>query len=133
MKFSFFKKKSSQEVFNNWINEIVLTENPDKSIIAYNIGLIETKSGYSAYFMGAKKYDENDSDWACDFGDYTPSKKYLDLSNTDLKGLSWDKVQENIINHFNDFMSSKIYKDSFLQNATAITCGFDDGDLIRVK
>jgi hypothetical protein len=133
MKFSFFKSKSSQEAFSNWISEIVLTENPDKSIIAYNIGLIETQSGYSAYFMGAKNYDENNSDWACDFGDYTPSKKYLDLSNTDLKGLPWDKVQEKIIKYFNDFISSKIYKDSFLQNATAITVGFDDGDLIRVK
>jgi hypothetical protein len=133
MKFPFFKSKSSQEAFYNWISEIVLTENPDKSIIAYNIGLIETQAGYTAYFMGAKNYNENDSDWACAFGDYTPTKKYLDLSNTDLKGLSWNEVQENIIKHFNGFMTTKNYKDSFLQNATSITVGFDDGELVRVK
>ena len=62
-----------------------------------------------------------------------PPKKYLDLSNTDMKSLSWENVQENVVKYFKEFMTSNVYNDSFLQTATAITVGFDDGDLIRVK
>jgi hypothetical protein len=131
--FNLFKKKNSQEIFNDWLNQIILNENPDKEIIAFNIGLIETEKGYSAYFMGARKYDEKDSDWACDFGDYTPKNKYLDFSKTELKELSWDKYQNRIIEFSKEFMKTKVYENSFLQKATAITVGFDDGDLVRIK
>lgn len=131
--FNLFEKKKSQEIFNEWLNQIISNENPDEGIIAYNIGLIETDKGYSAYFMGARKYDENDSDWACDFGDYTPKKKYLDLSKTELKKLSWEELQNKIIVFVKDFMKTKTYENSFLHKATAITVGFDDGDLIRIK
>ncbi|MDD2375634.1 MAG: hypothetical protein PHD23_09815 [Eubacteriales bacterium] len=131
--FNLFKKKNSKDVFNGWMNQIVSNENPDEEIIAYNIGLIETEKGYSAYFMGAKKYDENDSDWACDFGDYTPKIKYLDLSKTELKKLPWDEVQNKIIEFSTEFMKTKTYENSFLQKAKAITVGFDDGDLMRIK
>lgn len=131
--FNLFKKKNSQEMFNDWLNKIISNENPDKEIIAFNIGLFETENGYSAYFMGARKYDENDSDWACDFGDFTPQNKYLDLSKTELKELSWDEVQNTIIEFSRKFMKTKAYENSFLQKAIAITIGFDDGDLIRIK
>ena len=75
MKLPFFKSKNIKDLFFSRITEIITTDNPDKSIIAYNIGLMQTQNGYSSYFMGTKNYDENDSDWACDFGDYTPPKK----------------------------------------------------------
>lgn len=52
--FNLFKKKNCKDVFNDWMSQIVSNENPDEEIIAYNIGLIETEKGYSAYFMGAK-------------------------------------------------------------------------------
>lgn len=41
-----------------WLGRINSTDVPPTSVVAYNVGLLETKKGYSAYFIGADQYDE---------------------------------------------------------------------------
>ena len=124
------------DLFDNWIREIIKTESPDKNIIAYKFGLLETPdvpSGYYLYLIGAKEYDQGDDDWASGFGDYKPKNTYLGLPEKEFKNVEWEKVQQMIIKKVKDFMKTDDYKSSFFYNAKAIAVGFDDGDLVRVK
>jgi hypothetical protein len=49
------------------------------------------------------------------------------------KGMDWEKVLERMKKVIGDYIKTDDYKKSLLRNATAITTGFDDGDLVRLK
>jgi hypothetical protein len=40
---------------------------------------------------------------------------------------------ESIVGMLAEFLKSEVYRKSFFPNAKAITTGFDDGDLVRIK
>jgi len=115
-----------------WLFKLCDTETPDKSIIAYNFGLFETEDGYTIYLIGSKEYDKNDQDWATN-NDFEPSIKYYPLPTSEYKHLKWDKVLEKIKSELSVFTRTDKFRNSFFAKAKAITTGFDDGDLIKVK
>lgn len=133
--FSFRKNKKldSQTLFNNWIAKIIQNETPDSSIIAVNIGIFESDKGFQLYFAGFKDYDIDNDDWATGLGDFSPRDKYLLLDSSEFKGLNWDIAQNKVIDLTNNFLKTDLYKDSFLEKLIAITVGFDDGDLVKIK
>src|SRR5690606_14775285 len=115
--FQFFKKrKHSQDLFNSWLMKMISLQIPD-GIIAFNIGLLESNKGFAAYFMGSKTYDEHNSDWACDFGDYLPKEPYLYFNNTELENTNAEKFQTIIYQYFNNFKNTSEFKNSFLNKA----------------
>jgi hypothetical protein len=59
-------------------NIVISAEAPPSSVVAFNIGLVETFAGYSAYLAGADRYDPDDDDWACDEA-FTPRERYVRL------------------------------------------------------
>ena len=127
---------SFDQLFNNWINRIIQTENPSKKLIAYKFGILETPdfpSGYALYLIGSKTYDQDDDDWAAGFGDYKPKDTYLPLPESEFENVKWQRVQELVEMKVKEFIQSDNFKKSFFNNATAIAVGFDDGDLVRVK
>jgi len=103
---------------------------PSESIVAYNIGLFESEDGYMAYLIGSQEYDESNDDWACN-EDFVPRKKYFNLPNS--KDKKWEIILEEVKVFMKEFMKSDSAKESFFSYATAITVGFDEGDLIKVK
>jgi hypothetical protein len=115
-----------------WLFKLCDTETPDKSIIAYNFGLFETENGYTIYLIGSKEYDKDDQDWATN-NDFEPSLKYYPLPTSEYKNLKWEKVLERIKSQLKDFTKTDKFKNSFFAKAKAITTGFDDGDLIKIK
>ena len=133
--FSFGKNKEtdSQSLFNSWLNKIIQNESPDSSIVAINFGIFEAEKGFQICIAGFKNYEKDNDDWAVGFGDYSPKNKYFQLNNSEFKGLDWQGVQLKVIDLVNRFTETDLYSDSFLAKATAITTGFDDGDLIRIK
>ena len=118
--------------FNNWLTQICTTEKPAKSIIAYNFGLLETNNGYTVYLIGSKTYDAEDTDWATE-EDFVPALRYYELPPSDFKQLKFDVAQNRVKQMVKDFMKTDTYKQSFLAKAKAITIGFDDGDLEKIK
>jgi hypothetical protein len=118
--------------FNDWLAQICTTEKPDKSIVAYNFGLFETSNGYTAYLIGSKTYDPEETDWATEV-DFAPTLKYYELPSLNFKHLQFDVAQSNIKQMIKEFMKSSIYKQSFFMHAKAITIGFDDGDLEEIN
>ena len=100
---------------------------------AYSFSLFESDKGYMLYLKGAKIYDPDDDDWAAGMGDWTPKDPYLLLAETELNGQSWDKVQKKVEKTLKDFIKTETFKSSYFAKAKAITTGFDDGDLVRIR
>lgn len=121
---------NSEDSLQNWMERISLSENVDESIKAFNFGIIETTKGYSLYLIGAKVFEPNDDDWAT-IVDFAPSEKYFQLNNEEC-GQNWKEVLDYSIELISNFVKSAMFRQSLLRNATAITTGFDDGDLVRI-
>jgi hypothetical protein len=117
--------------FCAWLERISKKEKPPKSVVAYNIGLFESTNGYSAYLVGADEYSEEDSDWACD-ETFTPKERYFLLPD-ETKGQAWQVVLDRVARAAKDFLKTPAGKSSLFAKAKAVTVGFDDGDLTRVK
>jgi hypothetical protein len=121
-----------ESAVHEWLARVVTSESPASGVIAYNVGLFETESGYSAYLLGAAEYDEDDSDWACEEA-FTPQEKYSELPSSKFKLGSWEKVQEMMVAAVRKALDAPELQKSFLGRSKAVTVGFDDGDLERVK
>lgn len=116
----------------DWLFKICETENPDDSIIAYNLGIFESDSGYTVYLTGSKEFDKDDSDWVLN-DDFEPVQKYCPLPPDEYQNLKWEQVLNRIKSQLMDFTRTEKFRKSFFSRAKAITTGFDDGDLVRIK
>jgi len=121
-----------EKEFNNWINGINKNEKPLNEIVAFWFGLIETEDGFTMYLIGSKEFDENDDDWACN-NDFEPTNKYFDLPTNYTNGKSWNVILNDSLKILKDYANSSEFSTSIFRNAIAVACGFDDGDLNRIK
>jgi hypothetical protein len=117
--------------FAAWLRRVARSSPPPEGIAAYNFGLFESEGGYVAYLTGSREYDPEDDDWACR-EDYTPAERYVDLRGAFDEGATWREVQHGVVGMIKRFVESPEFSDSFLSGASAVTVGFDDGDLERV-
>ena len=118
--------------FESWLRRVRDNSPPAKNIAAYNFGIFESESGYTVYLVGSREYDPDDDDWACN-ADYAPSEKYFELPESYTGRKRWQGVQREVVRLVKRFLESPESEGSFLRAATAITVGFDDGSLERVK
>lgn len=125
-------KKSLEASFIQWISKLNRTEKVDTDIIAFNFGLFETTDGYSIYLIGSKNYDPADDDWATNI-DFEPKDKYLHLDTDLVIDKDWQEILKLSFDLIKKYVNSDDFKNSIFKNATAITTGFDDGDLQRIK
>jgi len=114
--------------FEGWLEKIIKKEKPKKEIIAYNIGIFQTKVSFSLYLMGTKVYDAEDSDWACK-PNYFPADRFYDFPKEYAKGKDSEQIEKDVIDFAKKFSKTIQFKKSFLGKAEALTAGFDDGDL----
>lgn len=115
-----------------WLNRIVTAERPAASVIAFNVGLFETEDGYCAYLIGAARFDPSDDDWACDEA-FTPAERHLPLPRADLGPVDWAELQDEVVQEVERFLDSPMGRNSFLNSAQAVTVGFDESNLVRVR
>jgi hypothetical protein len=116
--------------FAEWLGRVCQVETPPTSVVAYNIGLFLTETGYSAYLVGASRFDEDDGDWACEEA-FTPAERYFPIPSEGFQ--TWEDVLSAVVAATRSFLNSPLAENSFLASAEAVTVGFDDGDLERVK
>jgi hypothetical protein len=117
--------------FIRWIERINQSEAIPADLSAFNFGLLETEKGFSVYLIGAKTYDATNDDWAC-AEDFVPKEKYLELSD-EFAGENWQTVETKFIKLLERYVNSADFSQTFLAKAEAITCGFDDGELFKIK
>jgi hypothetical protein len=115
--------------FAQWLDRIVESEVPDAKVVAFNIGLFESDRGYMAYLVGSESYSEEDADWACEEA-FTPEERYFPLQGS---WEDWTHVLEAVVAATRDYLSTTQGARSFLGTARAVTAGFDDGDLVRIR
>ncbi|RDV15471.1 hypothetical protein DXT99_08220 [Pontibacter diazotrophicus] len=118
--------------FTNWLDRINKTESVSDSIVAFNFGLFETERSYTIYLIGSETFDEDDDDWATNV-DFEPEEKYFELEPSTVNGKDWESVLEVSEGLISEYVNSENFNNSIFKNAEAITTGFDDGDLVRVK
>lgn len=118
--------------FNDWMTRLNKAESPGQEIVAFNYGLFETTEGYTIYLIGAKLFDETNEEWACDV-DFQPKEKYLPINPNWTRGLKWHQMLDKAVDTISKYMRSKDFEVSILRNAKAVTTGFDDGNLTRIK
>jgi hypothetical protein len=121
-----------EQQFNQWMIRMNEKEHPEKDIIAFNFGLFETIEGFTIYLIGAKKFDEQDQDWATE-PDFEPKDEYLEINPDETSELQPDDVLKMAVDVITNYVNSESFPHSFLRHAEAITTGFDDGDLVRIK
>ena len=121
-----------KELIRNWLKEIERNAGiPPKEVIAFNFGIYESETGYKIYLVGGFEYDEDDDDWAC-IEMPTESYFYLDLPEN-FQSKQWDEILEICVKSLIELEEDDILNTGLLKNAMAITIGFDDGDLIKIR
>lgn len=125
-------KTEFERRFAEWLARVCQEGPPAASVNAFNVGLFETPDGYSAYLIGSERFDPEDSDWACHEA-FTPNERYFPMAANQFGFRNWKDVQKATVDATRAFLESADGKRTYLASATAVTVGFDDGDLQRVK
>lgn len=115
----------------SWLARVGSSETPPRSVIAFNVGLLQTAEGYSAYLIGSASYDAESDDWACNEA-FSPAERYLPLPEAEYPFATWEVALTAVSAAVRSALESPAVRESFLGRAHAITVGFDDGDLQRV-
>lgn len=104
---------------------------PPKEVIAFNLGLFEGESGYMMYLVGAYEYTEDSDDWASLKMPASPIMYYKLPDNMNEE--DWESVLDNCVRELKELESAGKLNIPLFENAIAITTGFDDGDLVRIR
>ncbi|MBR8538400.1 hypothetical protein KDU71_22715 [Carboxylicivirga sediminis] len=116
----------------DWLNNIEQQDGtPPDTVVAFNLGLMESDQGYMMYFVGAFEYSEDDDDWACI---EPPSKPYRYFRLPDkVQNESWEAILDLCINTLSVLENDGSLNTTLIKNAKAITTGFDEGELIKIR
>ncbi|MPL92736.1 hypothetical protein SDC9_38849 [bioreactor metagenome] len=116
----------------SWLSEIEKRDGrPPEGVIAFNFGLIESNKGYQMYLVGAYEYSEDNDDWACIEPPVKPYR-YLRLPEK-IQSLPWEYALDFCINTLTEMDEENMFDGTVLKDALAITTGFDDGELIKIR
>lgn len=102
---------------------------PSVGLAAINFGIFESDTGFRVYLIGSTEYEEHDDEWACN-EDFVPHQKHF---GKNLKSESWQDAMAEVETLISTFMESDEYPDSILAMVDHVTCGFDEGELKRIK
>ena len=119
---TYFKLKTSVK---EWLIALEKEQLPD-NIKALNFGLYEP---YGMEVIGAKKYDAEDDDWACE-EDFVPEQRECPYFEID-ESIEWEKVLEIATSILQELVEE--LNDNKLLKIEHITTGFCDGDLVIIK
>lgn len=116
----------------DWLKNIEKQDGtPPDSVIAFNLGLMESDQGYMMYLVGAFEYSEDDDDWACI---EPPTKPYRYLKLPDkVQNESWETILDLYKKALTELESDGTLNTTLIKNAKAITTGFDDGELVKIR
>lgn len=120
------KEQSLKEVIKQWILSIEKEQSISKNIVALNFGLFQP---YGIELTGAKCYDTDNDDWACE-EDFVPKHRVCPALNIS-KSKDWEEVLEDIVVLLKEIIQE--LPDLNLWKVEHITVGFSDGDLVKIK
>jgi hypothetical protein len=95
-------------------------------------GFFETDNCYAIYLIGSEEHEKKDNVSAAKNDDEQPAE-YYPLSKREYKDLEWKQALNKMKAQLAEFTWTEKFKNSSLAKANAVTIGFDDGDLIKIK
>ena len=116
----------------NWLRTIEKHDGiPPEDVIAFNFGLFESDQGYMMYLVGGFEYSEEDDDWACI---ELPKREYRYLRFPEqVQSESWEEILDLSAMTLKELEKEGTLNKTLLMNAKAITTGFDDGKLVKIR
>ena len=124
-----YKNQIVSEGIKGWLSTI--DEATPTDIVALNIGLFETATGYSLYLIGSKTYDAADDDWACN-EDYVPEEKYYEIAANNLGSSDGEDLQKMVQKIVEEYAKERVENEESLFYHKIVTIGFDEGELHRI-
>ncbi|UZR97219.1 hypothetical protein [Chondrinema litorale] len=116
----------------DWLQNIEKQDGtPPEQVIVFNFGLIESDEGYKMYLVGGFEYSEEDDNWAI-FDLPTKDYRYLKLPD-DMQDESWENVLEIAETALKELEKEGALNKTLVRKAKALTTGFDDGELIKIR
>lgn len=121
-----------KEEIVNWLNEVEKRDGvPPKEVVVFNLGMYESDEGFVMYLVGGFEYNEANDDWATL---EMPKQDYRYLLLPQLvQNKPWQLVLEFAKNTLLELESEGTFSTNIFQNCKAITTGFDDGELIKIR
>ena len=121
-----------KEVMINWLNNIQRIDGiPPKEVIAFNFGLFESTAGFMMYLVGGFEYSEENDDWAC-IKMPTSEHRYLLLPHY-IQSQTWELVLGQCVTNLKELELEGKLNLPLFESVIAITTGFDEGDLIKIR
>lgn len=109
--------------FDKWLDDVLESDLPAE-IVAVNFNLYDDGDGqWSAEFVGAGSFDEEDSDWACEEVFTTRDDPFSWESDA-----SREEIQDEVVDAVREYLADGVYADC-LKQYEAVAVGFVDGDL----
>jgi hypothetical protein len=115
-----------QDTFFSWLDE-ALKDQPPPGVVAFSFNLAEP---WCIEIIGAEKYSEDNSDWACDEA-WRAKIKNLLLPATEF-GNRWELVLEEAKRMILAYLDRPSPGAVRLRKAEVVAAGFVDGDLCKV-
>ena len=119
-----------QVELEDWLNEVIVSEQPVDGIRAFRFGLGEVEEGYVLYLAGSKNYDVTDDEWAAYPPDFI-AKKEMVISASESEEWYWVILQ--VIYSLGRALRKPPIQVSFLGGNIPVYTGFESGDLYRLK
>ncbi|MCT4665900.1 MAG: hypothetical protein N4A45_11765 [Flavobacteriales bacterium] len=122
-----------KEEILNWLFFIEKNDGvPPASVLAFNLGLFKNdEDNFTLYLVGAFEYSEDNDDWAC-LEPPTKSYRYLELPKN-IQNASPKTILNLCKGVFVEMEQEGVFNKTLLKNAQAITTGFNDGELIKIR
>ncbi len=121
-----------KEEIVNWLALIEEKDGiPPAEVVVFNLGIYESDEGYVMYLVGGFEYTEENDGWATlemPKNDY----RYL-LLPEHVQNKPMPLVLEYCKNTLKELEEDGTFRKNILQNATALTTGFDDGELFKIR
>jgi len=115
-----------KQCIKDWIVSINREEKLPKGIKALNFGLFEP---YGIELIGAKEYDSEDDDWACE-EDFVP--EHRECPNVEVyEDIGWEDFLNTVVQILVELIEE--LKELDILKVEHITTGFCDGDLVVVR
>ena len=121
-----------KDQIQNWLKYVESLDGiAPKEVIAFYFGLFESTEGKLMYLVGSFEYSDKNTDWA---KLEAPDKayRYIRLPE-ELQEEDNDTIVDTIADVLAEMEEDGFFKKGMLKNAQAICCGFDDGDLVKIR
>jgi hypothetical protein len=116
-----------QEKFNAWTDGALSKPVPQK-VIAFCFNLAEP---WCIELVGADKYSDDDSDWACPPEAFHAKVRNFELPENEV-GSTWEPILEAVKAMVSTYLTRPSPGSERLRKSVAVVVGFVDGDLERV-